>query len=160
MYRVFRIAKLGIAAVFGDGSQELSFIYVEDLVTALIRAIDAPPGKVYFAAHPEVTTTRAMVTAVYRAVRSGGAAGESTGAPLLLPIPGPIARTSLWLTEKAASLTGRATLLTLDKANEFLADAFVVSPDALRRDTGWEAQWDLSRGLARTVAWYREAGWL
>jgi nucleoside-diphosphate-sugar epimerase len=160
MYRVFRIAKLGIAAVFGDGSQELSFIFVDDLVSALVRAIDAPPNRVYFAAHPEVTTTRAMVTEVYRAVRAGGTSGVSTGTPFLLAIPGPIARASLWLTEKAASITGKATLLTLDKANEFLADAFVCSSEALRRDTGWEAQWDLSRGLARTVAWYREAGWL
>jgi hypothetical protein len=57
-------------------------------------------------------------------------------------------------------VTGRATLLTLDKANEFLAEAWVCSSEALQRDTGWSAQWNLSRGLAHTAAWYREAGWL
>ena len=34
------------------------------------------------------------------------------------------------------------------------------SPAALQRDTGWQAQWDLARGLARTATWYRETGWL
>jgi nucleoside-diphosphate-sugar epimerase len=160
MYRVFRIAKLGLAAVFGDGSQELSFIFVDDLVTALIRSVDAPANRVYFAAHPEVVTTRAMVTAVYRAVRSKDGGGTFPGRPVLIPIPGPVAKASLWLSEKAASLTGKATLLTLDKANEFLADAFVCSSAALNRDTGWTAQWDLAKGLTRTVAWYRQAGWL
>ena len=51
MFRVFRMASLGIAAVFGNGSQELSFIYVEDLVSALLRAARSrTPRGLYFAA--------------------------------------------------------------------------------------------------------------
>ncbi len=162
MFRVFRLASLGIAAVFGNGSQELSFIYVEDLVSALLRAADlSTPRGVYFAAHPEVVTSRSLVTAVHRAVRSIGLPEPFAGRPpFILPIPGIMAKGGLWLTERAAGLFGRATLLTVDKANEFLAEAWVCSPAALQRDAGWHPEWDLSKGLARTAAWYRQAGWI
>jgi nucleoside-diphosphate-sugar epimerase len=161
MYRVFRLASLGLAAVFGNGSQELSFVFVEDLVAALLSSVETPPGKVYFAAHPEVVTSRSMVTSVHRAVRSIGLPQPFEGRPpFILPIPGIMARGGLWLYERAAGLAGRATLLTSDKANEFLAEAWVCSPAALGRDAGWRAGWDLMKGLTHTATWYREAGWL
>ncbi len=162
MFRIFRLAALGLAAVFGDGTQELSFIYVEDLVHALLRAAETgSPHTMYFAAHPQVVTSRSLVTAVYRAVRSAGPTAPKEGStPFILPIPGPLARGALWFTEKAAGALGRTTLLTVDKANEFLAEAWVCSPTALQRDTGWQPEWDLARGLPRTATWYRENGWL
>lgn len=162
LLRVFRLARLGVAPVFGDGSQELSVIYVEDLVQALLRAVGSPAGKaVYFAAHREVLTSRDLVAAIYRAVR-GLDATMAAGAPepVIVPIPGIVARSALWLSGTMAGLTGRATLLTADKAKEFLAAAWVCSPEALERDTGWRAEWDLARGLTHTAAWYRRAGWL
>jgi nucleoside-diphosphate-sugar epimerase len=162
MYRVFRMAGRGLAAVFGQGNQQLSFIYVRDLVTALLHAADsAAPHSVYFAAHPEVVTSRAFVTKVHHTVRSIGRDQPFEGPPpFILPIPGVLARAGLWLSEKAARLTGKATVLTLDKANEFLAEAWVCSSQALERDTGWHPEWDLTRGLAYTAKWYRDAGWL
>ena len=160
MFRVFRLASLGLGAVFGDGAQELSFIFVDDLVQALLRAADTPSSKsLYFAAHPEVVTSRGFVAAVHRAVR-GPNANTARREPFVLPVPGALARAALRMSEGFARLTGRATVLTLDKANEFLAEAWVCSPAALERDTGWRAEWDLGRGLPRTVAWYRQAGWL
>ena len=162
MYRVFQMAGRGVAAVFGKGTQQLSFIYVQDLVAALLHAAESAERRsVYFAAHPEVVTSRQLVTAVHRAVRSIGLDQPFEGAPpFILPIPGVLARGGLWLTEKAAALTGKATLLTLDKANEFLAEAWVCSSQALQRDTGWRPEWDLARGLAHTAKWYRDDGWL
>ena len=47
-----------------------------------------------------------------------------------------------------------------DKANEFLAPAWTGDPEPLARVTGWRAGHDLERGLAGTVAWCREHGWL
>ena len=70
------------------------------------------------------------------------------------------ARAALWVTGTTAALLGRVTLLTADKANELLAEAWTCSPAALTRDTGWTANFPLSVGLAKTAAWYREQGWL
>jgi len=59
-----------------------------------------------------------------------------------------------------AHLAGIATLLTADKANEFLAPAWICSPAALERDSGWKAAMELAPGLKKTVEWYREKKWL
>lgn len=154
--RVFRMVRKGLMPMFGDGSQELSFVYVTDLARALL-AVAGPrdtAGQVYYPCHPDVVRQRAFVQAVARAVR------PDAPPPRLLPLPGALARAGLWVTGSAAWLMGRATMLSADKANEFLAEAWTCSPAALERDTGWTATNSLSVGLAKTVAWYRDQGWL
>jgi len=151
--KVFKLARAGLAPVFGDGSQELSVIYAGDLAAALVAAATVPATarRVYYAAHPDVTTSRELVRAIGRAV------GRQ---PRIVPLPGPLARALLWTIGSIAHLAGRATLLSGDKAAEFLAPAWTCRPDALARDAGWRAATDLETGLRRTAAWYRKAGWL
>jgi len=151
--KVFKLARAGLAPVFGDGSQELSVIYAGDLAAALVAAATAPAAanRVYYAAHPVVTTSRGLVRAIGRAV------GRQ---PRIVPLPGPIARGLLWTIGSIAHLAGRATLLSGDKAAEFLAPAWTCSSDALARDAAWRAETDLETGLRRTAAWYRREGWL
>jgi 6-phosphogluconolactonase len=62
--------------------------------------------------------------------------------------------------QRQAGPHGHATVLSPDKANEFLAEAWTCSPAALERDSGWKAGYDIVRGAAETAAWYRTAGWL
>ena len=151
---IFKLAQRGIAPVFGDGSQELSVIHAEDLAHALIAAATSPAaaGHVYFAAHPVITTSRALVAAVAHAL------GRTP--PRIVPVPALVARGVLWTAGTLAHLAGRATLLSADKANEFLAPAWTCRSDALTRDTGWRATIALETGLARAANWYREVGWL
>jgi nucleoside-diphosphate-sugar epimerase len=154
--RVFRMVRAPFVPVFGDGRQELTFVYVDDLAQAFIAIAeaDAAAGKLYYGTHPEIVDQRGFMAAVARAVRSDGRV------PRVLPIPALPARAGLWLTGTAALLAGRATVLTADKANEFLAESFACSPAALERDTGWRAVHRLSSGIPLTAAWYREHKWL
>jgi nucleoside-diphosphate-sugar epimerase len=151
--KVFRLARLGIVPVLGDGTQELSAIYGADLALALIAAGTSPTtvGRTYFACHTEIFTAEALGRAV------GAAMGRS---PMILRVPSPIGRSALRLTETAARLAGRTTILTVDKANEFYQTGWTADPSSLTRDTGWTANSNLETGLAETYAWYRGAGWL
>jgi nucleoside-diphosphate-sugar epimerase len=151
--KVFRVARRGFAPVFGRGEQEISVIYAGDLATALIAAgtSDAAAGQVYFAAHPEPVTTREFALAIGRAV---GREARIVGVPRVL------GRAALWSIGSAAHLFGVSTVLSADKAHEFLAPAWTCTSDALARDTGWTATTPLMTGLARTAAWYQEQGWL
>lgn len=150
--KVFRLARTGIAPVLGDGTQELSVIYAGDLATALVAAgASRTANRVYYAAHPVPTTSRDLVRAIGRAVGR---------APRIVPLPAPLVRAVLWAIGSLAHLAGRATLLSADKAAEFLAPAWTCRPDALMRDTGWHALTDLETGLRRTAQWYRKVGWL
>ena len=81
-------------------------------------------------------------------------------APRIVPVPPLIARGVLWTVGTLANLAGRATLLSADKGNEYLAPAWTCRSDALTHDTGWQAEIGLDAGLRRAADWYREAGWL
>jgi nucleoside-diphosphate-sugar epimerase len=150
---IFKLARRGVVPVFGDGSQELSVIHAADLADALVAAAtsSAGAGRVYFAAHPATTTSRGLALAV------GAAIGRT---PRIVPVPALVARGVLWATGTLAHLAQRATLLSADKAEEFLAPAWTCRSDALSHETGWRARVDLTTGLSRAAAWYREAGWL
>lgn len=151
--KVFRMVRWGVAPVFGDGSQELSAVHGADLASALIAAGSAAAtlGKVYYPCHPEVVTSAGFVRAVGRAM------GRRVR---LAPVPLSLGRSMLGVTELAARLTGRTTILTRDKANEFFQAAWTGDPDPLTRDSGWRAAHDLTSGMADTYRWYRSAGWL
>jgi nucleoside-diphosphate-sugar epimerase len=150
---VFKLANRGIVPVFGDGSQELSVIHAEDLARALIAAAisEATVGRTYFATHPVSVTSRAFVIEVGKAVGTR---------PRVIPMPAALVRSVLWATGTLAHLAGRATLLSADKSDEYLAPAWTCRSDALTRDTGWQAQIELETGLVRAANWYREVGWL
>jgi len=151
--KIFQLARGPIAPVLGNGTQELSVIHADDLARALVAAGTSPAaeGRVYFASHAATTTSRGLMLACGRALGTK---------PRIVPIPAALARGVLWTVGSLAHLAGRATFLSADKANEYLAPAWTCRAEALTRDTGWQAQIDLEPGLARTAAWYREMKWL
>jgi nucleoside-diphosphate-sugar epimerase len=151
--KVFRIARWGIAPVFGDGKQQLSAVHGADLGDALaaIGATPATSGRTYYACHPEVFTSAEFVRAIAAAM------GKRVA---VVPVAHGLGRTMLAVTEAGARLSRRPTILTRDKANEFFQLAWTGDPAALTQDTGWRAAHDLRSGLADTYQWYRSAGWL
>jgi nucleoside-diphosphate-sugar epimerase len=151
--KLFRIARFGVAPVFGDGTQELSAVHAVDLASGLIATGTCPGaiGHIYNACHPEVFTSAEF----------GRAIGAAMGRPIgTLRIPAVVGRALLSLTETSARLTGQITILTTDKANEFFQPAWTGDPTPLLNDCGWRARYDLRAGLADTYQWYRKAGWL
>lgn len=153
MYRVFRSAQLGIAPVLGTGSQELSLVYGPDLAEAIIAAgtSSQTPGGIYYPAHPDVITSERLVRRV---------AGQLGRGVRVLRIPEVVGRSALQVTGALARLADKATILNADKANELFQAAWTVDPTPLTEATGWRAAHDLDAGIARSIAWYRGAGWL
>ena len=151
--KIFRMARFGVAPVFGDGSQELSAIHAADLANALMAVAEHPStaGHVYNACHPEIFSSRDFGLAVGQAMHRS---------VITIPVPAPLGRALLSVTETTAKLAGQTTILTTDKAHEFFQPAWTGDPRPLTRDTGWRASFDLQTGLADTYQWYRRAGWL
>ncbi|HXY69615.1 MAG TPA: NAD(P)-dependent oxidoreductase [Gemmatimonadales bacterium] len=149
LLRLFRIARYGVAPVFGWGGQELSLVFVADLAEGIARAGREPAtvGETYHLAHPEIVTARRLAVEIGRAVRGH--------APLILPLPGALAAPIVRAIGRAAAATGRRTVVSGDKMAEFLAPAFGTSVAKAERELGWRPAHDLVRGLAETTAWYR-----
>jgi len=124
-----------------------------DVADALVAAAtsERTAGRTYFATHPAITTARRLAVAVAKAL------GKTLR---FIPLPVPVARAALWTVGSIAGVFGRASVLSSERAAEFLAPAWTCRSDALRTDTGWQARIDLEPGLNRTAAWYRKEGWL
>ena len=151
--KLFRLARLGIAPVFGDGAQELSAVHAADLAEALIAVATSPTtiGGTYHACHPEVFTSAEL--------GPGGGRGD-----------GPIRRhdsgssragTSRPLPHRGRCPADPAGYDPHQRQGERVLPAGLDrDPTPLTRDSGWRAAYDLRSGLADTYDWYRKAGWL
>lgn len=157
---VFRIARHGVIPAFGSADQELSLVYVHDLIDALLAVIESATSesRVYFASHPDTVTSRRLATLIYRAAKQLPQEADET--PLVITLPGKLTRAVMTLTGAAARLAGKATMLSRDKARELLADAWTCDPSAIREDLGWQAKVDLESGTRATADWYRRQGLL
>lgn len=151
--KLFKLARWGVAPVFGKGDQELSAIFGPDLAAALIAAGTSPNavGKTYLPCHPEVFTSGALARQI------GTAVGRDV---LVLSVPEVIGRGLLAAIGGAAKLTGTASVLSSEKADEFFEAAWTANPAALTAETGWRAETDLAKGLAETMEWYRAEKWV
>ncbi len=150
---LFRLARYGVCPIFGDGTQELSLVYVTDLAAGLRRAAVSPEaaGGTFFVNHPEVVTSGQILRQI------GGLYGVRVR---LVPLPRPVAAAALGIAGGVAGLLNRKTILHRDKTHEFYQPAWTGDPGPLIRGTGWRPEFDLATGLPATLAWYREQGWL
>ena len=143
----------GIDLRIGREERWFSAIYVGDLVEALLAAAqsDGAGGRTYFVAHAEpVSWTVFAATAggilkrrarrITISARTASAAGTVAG----------------WW----AGLRGRPSILSADKLCEALYPRWTCSAELARRELGFVAATGLEDGLARTIGWYKEQGWL
>jgi len=133
--------------------QPLSFVFVRDLAEAAAGCLTHPAaaGKIFYVASPEMLTARALVAEIAAQI------GTWT-----LPLPLPTAALSplCWLQEAVSAITRRPSVLSRQKISELRAPGWVCDPARLRRELGITCATTLKAGIAETLAWYRQEGWL
>ena len=149
----FRIAARGLRPRMAGRDLRLSLVHVEDLARGLVAAVESPgaPGGPFHLCHPEVRTLGEVLDRMAAALGNAGRA---------LPIPRGLLRGAAFLSEHAASITGRVPDLAVDKARELVQRAWVADPSAAGRVLGWRARTATEAGIPATAGWYRAAGWL
>lgn len=151
--KLFQLTRLGVAPVFGSGAQQLSLVYIADLVEAIALAgsLEAGAGQIFHAGHAEVVLSREVARA------AGAALGRS---PVLIPVPGALASGIVGIVGRAAALAGRRTVLTSERIAEFLAPSWLLDSGKADRVLGWKAKQQMVEGMKMTGAWYREHKWV
>jgi nucleoside-diphosphate-sugar epimerase len=150
--RLFLTAKNHLLARLGGG-RTLSLVFARDLAEAVVTCLDHPAaaGKTYFVAAREIVTARRMAEEV---------AAQMNVWTLPLPVP----LTLLWLMclaqEIRSRLTGKPSVLSLQKFAELRAPGWVCDPTLLERETGYACPTTLKTGVAETLSWYRQQHWL
>ncbi len=138
----------------GYKPQEITFIYVLDLVKAVFLALEAEgvEGRAYFLSDGDVYHSRCFSDLLQ----------EELGRPWVLHIKAP-----LWFLKAVCAVSGKVngllhktTTLNLDKYHILSQRNWQCDIDPARRDLGYEPEWPLERGVKATVAWYKANKWL
>ena len=128
--------------------QALSLVFAKDLAEAITACLEHPVavGKTYFVSSREVVTGRGLADLIAQRMR-------------VWTVPIPLPAFLLWpiclLQEVFSKLTGRPTLLNLQKFAELRAPGWVCDPSRLERELGIKCETQLSAGLPETLEWYR-----
>lgn len=131
-----------------------SFIYVDDLVSALVLLGDLSKeiksGEVFFAAGDEELTWDESMEKMATALGKKG---------MKLPLPVPLLKVVGTVSGAFAKMRNQAAPLNSDKTKE-IAQAYWTCSNAKLKGIGFEPKWRLADGFQATADWYRKQGWL
>jgi dihydroflavonol-4-reductase len=153
---VFRILKpltQGVALQIGSGERWFSAIFVKDLVEGLIAAARATSvcGRTYFLANATPVSWSDLRAAAARVV------GRTAR---VIRVPAQVAYAAGLGAEIWARVTGEPGIISREKVTEAQCAYWICDTRRAAAELGFEARTSLDDGLAQTLAWYREAGWL
>jgi nucleoside-diphosphate-sugar epimerase len=152
-YKFFHMVAKGRFFFIGDGQTKLHPVYVDDVAQGVIACaehIADAAGKVFIIAGPE------SVTLEYLALTAATAAGSS-----LLPfkVPVDIAKLGATLCEACCKPFGIEPPIHHRRLDFYLrAQSFDSSK--ITNTIGFEPHVDVATGVAKTIQWYQEHGWL
>lgn len=148
---LFRAVKRGRFAFIGDGESVFHPVFIDDLVTGILLAIDrAASGEVYIVGGERPVTKNEFVFAVADAL--------SVGRPWVR-VPYRLAWWAATLLEPVGRVLDFEPLLTRSRVM-MMGDNFGYTIAKAARDLGYAPATDLTTGIRRTVAAYRERGLL
>lgn len=153
VFQLLKSVAKGLVVEIAGGERWFSAVYVGDLVDALIAAArtSAGSGRAYFISHPKPLTWSEF---------SATAAGIMGRSPKTLRIPFAAARAVGYCAEIWSGITRTPSILSREKVAEANCACWTCSAARAARELGFEASTDIRQGLAETLGWYKEAGWL
>ncbi len=153
VFQLLKSISKGLVLEISGGERWFSAIYVKDLVEGLLAAASTPraAGRAYFLAHAKPASWRQL-----------GAAAARTMArtPRVVTVPFAVANAVGACEEIWARLRGRPGIISRDKMAEARCMAWTCDTGRAAQELGFVAATSLDEGLAATLAWYKEAGWL
>jgi dihydroflavonol-4-reductase len=153
IFEFFRTFSRGLQPMVGFSEKYISLIHVLDLVRGIAMAAqsDAARGNTYF-----LSSSRAYgwkeVGEITRRVMGRRALR------LRIPAPGVYAIASV--AHFASLFSPKPALINLEKARDMVQDFWTCDGSRAKRDFGFEQAISLEEGIAGTIEWYKQAGWL
>lgn len=157
---VLPMAKLGLILKSGLGPKHYSLVHVDDLCEGLIAAFErgspvvptVPGSGLYYVDDGREYSWEDICQILAHAV------GRSK--VFILPLPNAVGTLAGVGSELGAKMVGKVATLNRDKAREMACEAWTCSSARARKELSFEPTVPLEQGIAKTLAWYKEAGWL
>lgn len=138
----------------GFQPQEITFVYMMDVVQAVYKCMDAPAavGKGYFLSDGEVYNSR----------RFSDLLQQYLGNPWVLHVKAPLwlLRIICWVSTRVSHITGKMNALNNDKYHILSQRNWQCDIEPAIQDFGYQPQWKLEQGVPATIKWYQDNGWI
>ena len=137
----------------GYRQQDITFVYVEDVVQAIFLALEkGENGRKYFLSDGQVYQSATFSKLIH----------EALGRPwwIRLTVPEWVLRIVTFCGEYTGRMTGKVTALNNDKYNILRQRNWRCDIEPARKELGYEPKVMLDEGVKRTIKWYQEHGWL
>ena len=147
----FKQLSKGIEGYIGRAGQRLSFIYVTDLAKACVSALHNGGLQAYNLSDGKSYTKYDLGNEARKTL---------TGKTFKFHIPVNFMKLIATVAEKVSNLKGEAPILNREKLNELTAVNWICSIEQAKKDLGFAPQYNLNKGVAETINWYKQNNWL
>jgi nucleoside-diphosphate-sugar epimerase len=153
VFQLLKSISRGLVLEIAGGERWFSAIYVEDLVNGILAAArsDCSPGRAYFLTHPKASTWSDLAAAASRIMHRR---------PRVVRVTLAVAKGVGFGAELWSRMTRKPGIISRDKIAEAVCPCWTCDHRRAAAELGFTASTPLEDGLARTLAWYKEAGWL
>jgi nucleoside-diphosphate-sugar epimerase len=137
----------------GYKPQDITFVYVKDVVQAVFLALDhGKTGRAYFLSDGKV----------YRSATFSNLIRRELGNPWWIRITAPIwiLRIVTAVGDIIGRLSGKAIALNNDKYHILRQRNWRCDIQPAIDELGYKPQYDLERGVRETIAWYKKERWI
>lgn len=149
---VFKFISKGINPLLGNRPQELTFIYVSDLVNVILKAITSTvANRTYFVSDGNIYSRKDLTAAISKGLNKK---------PVNLVVPLPLVKAIAFMTQNVNRLFRTAGPLNLDKYHELVAESWNCDLVPTILDLEFEAGDDLYSGAQKTIDWYKQHKWI
>ena len=152
-YMMAKSIKEHVDFAAGWKRQDITFVYVDDVVQAVFLALDhGKKGRKYFLSDGNVYQSSTFSNLIH----------QELGCPWWIRVKAPIALLHVIckVCDAWGHLTGRLTALNNDKYNILRQRNWRCDIRPAVDELGFKPQWDLARGVRETIEWYKANGWL
>ena len=137
----------------GFEKQDLTFVYVKDVVQAVFRAIERKvTHRAYFVSDGSVYDSRTFSDLIQKEL----------GNPWVIHFKCPLflLKALSLLAQWGAALLGKSSTLNSDKYNIMKQRNWRCDITPLCKELGYKPEYPLERGVKETIAWYKQEKWL
>lgn len=137
----------------GFRRQDITFVYVKDLVQAVYLAIEKKVvRRAYFVSDGQVYSSRTFSDLIRKEL----------GNPWLIRFTCPLALLKVisFVAENIARLFHKSSTLNLDKYKIMKQRNWQCDIAPLEKELGYRAEYPLERGVKEIIAWYKKEKWL
>jgi nucleoside-diphosphate-sugar epimerase len=152
MLKLCQLISQGKFFRIGSGKNIIPLVYIDDLTEVFLKAAEAGAiGGIYEIIGPDLPTLEEMVNLIAQQL---GVKANKFGVPV------PVARMAALLSECLSAAWHREPLITRHRVDVILSHRPDFNSQKAKLELGYEPRVDFAQGIAATIDWYRQHGYL